>query len=111
MTQVTISVVVPVYSGAKYLKRLTEEVERLKETWAAQDAPIAISELIFVNDDAIDDSHAVVSDLVQERPWIVSLDLSRNYGQHAATIAGILHSSGDWVVTLDEDMQHPPSRI
>jgi undecaprenyl-phosphate 4-deoxy-4-formamido-L-arabinose transferase len=37
--------------------------------------------------------------------------MARNFGQHPATIAGILYSSGDWVVTLDEDLQHPPEKI
>ena len=35
----------------------------------------------------------------------------RNFGQHAATIAGILHTSGDWVVTMDEDLQYPPAQF
>lgn len=39
------------------------------------------------------------------------MDLSRNFGQHSATVAGILYSSGDWVVTLDEDLQHRPQAI
>ena len=39
------------------------------------------------------------------------LHLSRNFGQHPATIVGILHSSGDWVVTMDEDLQHRPEVI
>jgi len=39
------------------------------------------------------------------------LHLSRNFGQHPATTAGILQTTGDWVITLDEDMQHPPSKI
>lgn len=111
MNQVTISIVIPVYSGAQYLERLTAEIERLKTTWDAQGAPVTVAEVIFVNDEAIDNSHEIVSRLAPARPWIVDLHLSRNYGQHGATIAGILHSSGDWVVTLDEDMQHPPSRI
>jgi glycosyltransferase involved in cell wall biosynthesis len=49
--------------------------------------------------------------LAKERPWVVVLHLARNFGQHPATAAGILHTSGDWVVTLDEDLQHPPSKI
>ena len=39
------------------------------------------------------------------------ITLSRNYGQHPATVAGISYSSGDWVVTLDEDLQHDPKHI
>lgn len=108
---VSVSIVVPVYAGAEYLAKLADEVEALRDAWAAQGAPFAMAELILVDDCAIDGSPAVIDQLAQERPWIVALHLSRNFGQHAATIAGILHSSGDWIVTMDEDLQHPPARI
>ena len=39
------------------------------------------------------------------------MTLSRNFGQHPATVAGVLHSSGDWIATLDEDGQHPPAQL
>lgn len=111
MKQVGISIVVPVYAGEAYLERLINAIETVRHTWEAQDAPMSISELIMVNDAARDGSADVLELLAKTRPWIVSLTLSRNFGQHAATIAGILHSSGDWVVTLDEDLQHSPNRI
>ena len=44
-------------------------------------------------------------------PRVSVMRLSRNFGQHPATIVGILHSSGDWVVTMDEDLQHRPEVI
>lgn len=53
----------------------------------------------------------MIDKLSEAYNWIEAIHLSRNYGQHAATIAGILHTSGDWVVTLDEDLQHPPENI
>ncbi|SMD03302.1 Glycosyltransferase involved in cell wall bisynthesis [Primorskyibacter flagellatus] len=65
----------------------------------------------MVNDAARDGSADILERFAATRPWILNLTLSRNFGQHAATIAGILHSSGDWVVTLDEDLQHPPNQI
>jgi glycosyltransferase involved in cell wall biosynthesis len=43
--------------------------------------------------------------------WINVVSLSKNFGQHAATAAGISYSSGDWVVTMDEDMQHDPNLL
>lgn len=49
--------------------------------------------------------------LAADHPWITAPHLSRNFGQHAATVAAILHSFGDWIVTLNEDLQHPPDRI
>jgi glycosyltransferase involved in cell wall biosynthesis len=107
----SISVIVPVYSGEKYLKKLVEEVQSLRYAWESNEAPINLVELILVDDAAIDESPRLADSLANEHMWVTTIRLSRNFGQHAATIAGILHSSGDWVVTLDEDLQHPPSRI
>ncbi|MEM1371651.1 MAG: glycosyltransferase family 2 protein, partial [Pseudomonadota bacterium] len=108
---INLSLVVPVYSGEAYLTKLTEAVETLRLSWQSAEAPVALCELILVDDAAIDGSADLIDRLASQHPWIVALHLSRNYGQHGATVAGILHSSGDWVVTLDEDMQHPPERI
>ncbi|MEL6482265.1 MAG: glycosyltransferase family 2 protein [Pseudomonadota bacterium] len=110
-TRVDLSVVVPVFSGEAYLERLVEAVEAVRDEWEREGAAVSVTELILVDDAAIDGSEAVIDRLAAEKPWVVALHLSRNYGQHAATIAGILHSSGDWIVTLDEDLQHPPERI
>lgn len=107
----TISFVVPVYSGAAYLTQLADAVEVVRDSWQAEDAPIKVVELILVDDAAIDESGDIIDALAADRPWVTALHLSRNYGQHAATIAGILHASGDWIVTLDEDLQHPPAKV
>lgn len=107
----TISVVVPVYSGGDYLEALLQAIDALRREWLAQDAPFFLAEAIFVDDAAIDDSGTLIDRLAQQYPWAVPLHLSRNFGQHPATIVGILHSSGDWVVTMDEDLQHRPEVI
>lgn len=107
----SVSVIVPVYSGEKYLERLVEEVQSLRTSWEVSDAPINLVELIFVDDAAIDNSPTLADSLAEKHPWVTVIHLSRNFGQHAATVAGVLHSSGDWVVTLDEDLQHKPDRI
>lgn len=106
-----LSVVVPVYSGENYLRALVEEICKLQSEWEQKDAPVRLSELILVDDNAIDGSAALIDAIAAENQWVVSLHLSRNFGQHPATIAGILHTSGDWVVTLDEDLQHAPANI
>jgi glycosyltransferase involved in cell wall biosynthesis len=108
---VTLSVVVPVYSGERYLRDLARAVDATRARLEAEGAPFRIEEMILVNDAARDGSPAIVDALAAEHAWIVGLHLSRNFGQHPATIAGILHSAGDWIVTLDEDLQHPPDRI
>jgi glycosyltransferase involved in cell wall biosynthesis len=108
---IAVSVVVPVYSGSDYLEQLVGEVSVLRSQFSAADSQIRISELILVDDDAIDGSAALIDRLAAGTGWITVVHLSRNFGQHAATIAGLSRSSGDWVVTLDEDLQHPPHRI
>ena len=70
-----------------------------------------LAELILIDDAAVDASPTIVDDLEADHAWVTALHLMRNFGQHAATIAGVLHSSGDWIVTMDEDLQHPPAEI
>lgn len=108
---ITLSVVVPVYSGQDYLESLVAEVGAIREHWLEENAPIILQRLVLVDDNAIDGSAGIIDALAARFPWIEAVHLSRNFGQHPATMAGILHTQEDWVVTLDEDLQHPPSRI
>lgn len=108
---ISISVVIPVYSGENYLERLVGELVQLRSKWQEQKAPMSLAEVILVDDSAIDGSPALIDRFAAEHAWIVALHLSRNYGQHPATVAGILYTVGHWVVTMDEDLQHPPHRI
>jgi len=107
----TISTVTPVYNGAKYLESLVEALEKLRNELHKANAGLELGESIFVVDDAIDNSEELLRNISSTKDWVKVVTLSRNYGQHPATIAGMLHSSGDWVVTLDEDLQHHPKYI
>lgn len=109
--QITISLVIPVFSGEDTLEDLVSEIETEIIALATQRLPITIVETIFVVDDAKDNSFNVLQQLMANFPWITVLNLSNNFGQHPATIAGVLHTSGDWTVTMDEDLQHPPCEI
>ena len=111
MSIITVSTVTPVYSGEDYLPELVSRLEKVRENWRTLESPVELTESIFVTDGAIDDSAEILSSLSKDRPWMMIVNLSRNFGQHSATVAGILHSSGDWVVTLDEDLQHDPELI
>ncbi|MFD2134581.1 glycosyltransferase [Novosphingobium resinovorum] len=102
----TVSIVVPVYAGAAYLRALVSALDALRLEWQEHGAPLILAEAIFVDDAAIDASGPLLDELGRSHPWVVPIHLSRNFGQHPATIVGILHSSGDWVVTMDEDLQH-----
>ncbi|MEK6257407.1 MAG: glycosyltransferase [Planctomycetota bacterium] len=111
MQNVEISVVVPVYSGAETLRQLTNELENTRKEWVNLSLGVHLLEVIFVDDGSTDASSSVLRDLAGLFEWCRVVTLSRNFGQHPATMAGILQTSGDWVVTLDEDLQHPPNAI
>jgi glycosyltransferase involved in cell wall biosynthesis len=106
-----LSTVTPVYRGEEYLGKLVAALTELKERLVREHSPIMLAESIFVDDGAVDRSYEVLLELQKQHSWIRVISLSRNFGQHPATIAGILHSSGDWVATLDEDLQHSPKYL
>lgn len=108
MQRITLSTVTPVYSGAAYLNTLIQEVNTLKIRIESSEAPLVLIESIFVVDGCIDNSLEILQQAAAVHPWIRIIELSKNFGQLAATAAGFLHTSGDWIVSLDEDMQHPP---
>jgi len=105
---ITVSTITPVYQGEHYLGQLVEKLEKVRNSWIAQYEDLKLIESIFVIDGAKDNSAKIIKELAKTRNWIRVIELSKNYGQHPATIAGILHSSGEWLITLDEDLQHNP---
>ena len=68
-------------------------------------------ELIFVNDGSVDDSRAILYRIAAEDPKVRVIHFSRNFGHEAAMIAGIDYASGDAVICMDADLQHPPACI
>jgi undecaprenyl-phosphate 4-deoxy-4-formamido-L-arabinose transferase len=108
----TVSIVIPVYQGEKTLRSLVTEIEPLT---AVQQSPggvtFRVTEVLLVHDGARDASHTVMEALAAEYPFVTLIWLSRNFGQHPATLAGMASTNGDWVVTLDEDGQHNPHDI
>jgi len=108
---VTISIIVPVYSGERFLDELVEQINLIRDQWLTNGIGLLITEAIFVMDAPKDGSGEKLNTLANSHTWLRPIELSRNFGQHSATVAGILYSSGDWVVTLDEDLQHDPSQI
>lgn len=100
-----ISVVIPVYRGAHLITRLVER--------CAQALPVLAEEfeVILVNDGSPDDAWTVIEQLASRYPWVVGLNLMRNYGQHNATLCGVRAARHEVCVTLDQDLQHPPEEI
>ena len=108
----TISIVVPVYQGELTLEPLLAEIEPLTTCQStAGGVQFRVSEVILVHDGAIDGSDAVMLSLAARLPFVTPIWLSRNFGQHPATLAGMSSTNGDWVVTLDEDGQQEPRDI
>jgi polyisoprenyl-phosphate glycosyltransferase len=107
-----VSVIVPVYQGETTLRPLVDElVPLLEATRTPAGNTYRVIEVLLVHDNGPDDSAAVIRELAATQPAVRPVWLSRNFGQHAATLAGIASSGGAWVVTLDEDGQHVPADI
>jgi undecaprenyl-phosphate 4-deoxy-4-formamido-L-arabinose transferase len=107
-----ISVVIPVFQGELTLEALVQEIVRLTvPTMTARGRRFQVVELLLVNDHGPDRSDEVIRRLAAEHAFIRPVWLSRNFGQHPATLAGMASSSGDWIVTMDEDGQHDPRDI
>lgn len=101
-----ISVVVPVYNSTQTLHAL---VDRLIGTLEKLGVPY---ELLFVDDGSRDQSWQTLCQLHHDHPdCVVAIQLMRNFGQHNALMCGFRHSRGQFVVTLDDDMQNPPEEI
>jgi undecaprenyl-phosphate 4-deoxy-4-formamido-L-arabinose transferase len=108
----TISIVIPVYQGELTLEPLLTEIEPLTTSQSTPSGvQFRVSEVILVHDGAIDGSDVVMSSLAAKLPFVTPIWLSRNFGQHPATLAGVSSTNGDWVVTLDEDGLHDPHDI
>ena len=105
----TVSVVVPVYRGEQTIGGLVAELDRLAAPQRSPDgATFVVDEVVLVHDHGPDRSDTVLQRLEQTCPRVRVVWLSRNYGQDAATIAGMAAAVGDWIVTMDEDGQHDP---
>lgn len=106
----TLSVVIPVYGGEQTLRTVVDELAPLTgDTMSPAGVPYRVSEIVLVYDHGRDRSDVVMRELAGTHAFVRNVWLSKNYGQHAATLAGMASSSGDWVVTIDEDGQHDPS--
>ena len=102
---VELSVVIPIYNSAGCLQelhdRLTGVLEDISETY----------EIIMVDDASPDESWAAMQDLHARDPRVKIVQQMRNFGQHKAILCGMQYASGEFVITMDDDLQHPPEEI
>lgn len=107
-----ISIVIPVYQGERTLTSVIDEIRPLVDEFTTVAGHLArVDEVVLAYDRGPDESAKVIRALADTVPWVKPVWLSRNFGQHAATLAGMASSGGEWIVTLDEDGQHDPRQI
>lgn len=106
VTRKKVSFVIPCYRSAKTLEAVVREIQE------AMDKLTQYSyDIILVNDCSPDDTFDVIRKLCRENRNIMGIDFARNFGQHAALMAGLRKSDGDIVVCLDDDGQTPANEV
>ena len=104
-SQYCYSVVVPVYNSEAFVGTT---VDQILAFFAASGLR---HELVLVNDGSSDGSWEVIAERARRDSRVVAVDLLRNYGQHRANLAGFREATGDFVITMDDDLQNPPDQI
>lgn len=101
-----VSFIIPCYRSEKTLPGVVEEINTamgaLKEY---------CYEIVLVNDSSPDNTMGTIKELCDKYPFITGIDLARNFGQHAALMAGMRQAKGDIVVCLDDDGQTPADEV
>lgn len=100
-----VSVVVPVYNAEATIGELVRRLEDLLPTISSA------YEGVLVDDGSADGSWAVIEELASRHAWVRGVRLARNAGQHNALLCGIRKVHHEITVTMDDDLQHPPSEI
>jgi len=105
MKNPTYSIVIPVYGSAATLEKLHSRIKAVMEGITPR------YELIFIDDCGPGDPWKILQKLSHENDKVIALQLMSNAGQGAATLCGLSHSRGEFVITMDDDLQHPPEEI
>ena len=108
MTDINYSIIVPVYKSKESLKQITNKINEVFD----KELKGAIFELIFINDSPFDDGTCrILDELCSSYSFIKVIELTQNFGQQSALICGISESKGQYIITMDDDMQHNPLDI
>ena len=98
-----VSVIIPVFNEVENLEELHRQLTVALQAWSY--------ELVFVDDGSTDGSVALLTRLHEQDPHVRVVRLARNYGQHAALVAGVDHAKGHFLVSFDADLQFDPHDI
>lgn len=105
-----ISFVIPCYRSEHTLKYVLTEIEVKMEEMNKIEQQYNY-EIILVNDCSPDNTFEVISKICNEKSYVRGISFSKNFGQHAALMAGLRHATGDYVVCLDDDGQTPANEV
>lgn len=100
------SVVVPVFNSEHTLRELYQRIRAVFEDTIHEEF-----ELILVDDSSRDQSYRIMKELRSEDPRVRIVQMAKNFGQHPALLCGFSFVRGDFVITMDDDLQHPPEEI
>ena len=98
----SISIVIPTFNAEASISRLCKELLKIFDKFKIQ--------IIIVNDCSTDKTHDECLSLMKDHESkLTYIKLSKNVGEHNAVMAGLKHSSGDWIIIMDDDFQNPPA--
>ncbi|MFV0528659.1 MAG: glycosyltransferase family 2 protein [Lachnospiraceae bacterium] len=100
------SVVVPVYNSERTLHELYIRIKNVFDVTLSMDF-----ELLLVDDGSKDRSFAVMEELHQADSRVKIIQMAKNFGQHPALLCGFSYAKGDFIITMDDDLQHPPEEL
>lgn len=107
-----IAIVIPVYQGEHCLGPLMAEIAPYTNPQRTPHGEAyRIAQVLLVHDNGPDRSDVIMEQLAKQYAFVTTIWLSRNFGQHPATLAGMARATADWVVTMDEDGQQDPADI
>ncbi|MBO4695882.1 MAG: glycosyltransferase family 2 protein [Lachnospiraceae bacterium] len=104
MGEKILSIVVPCYNEEAVLTAFYEEIRKTAEVISDR----VSCELLFIDDGSGDATLSIIRSLAESDERIKYVSFSRNFGKEAAIYAGLQHATGDYVVLMDADLQHPP---
>lgn len=103
----SISIIIPVYNSDQSLRELSERIYNVFTNVCKESF-----EIIFVDDCSSNvTTWNTLQDLARTHSFVHAIQFGRNFGQAAAILSGMEHSNGDWIITMDDDLQHRPEDI
>ena len=105
MSKLDLTIVIPVFNNQDTIRELVLRIQKTVQKLNL------IFEIILINDGSNDNSWDIISKITNENKIIKGLNLSRNFGQHPAILAGLEYCNSKWIIVMDADLQDKPEEI